>query len=277
MKNRRSTSYLGGAATVVAIVAGTLWPACASAQELSDKWQFGVGVYGWMPKLSGTLKLPGPNTVDFEVPFSKLLKALDFGGMASVEAQKGHWGMFTDAIYLDLGTDKTTTRGGTIDGVNVPAEISLTTGADLKGWILTLGPSYRVIAKPGSTLDVFAGAGMLWLKPGLNYELSTDFGSFVGPQRSGSRSATSETWNAIGGFKGRQGLGASHKWFIPYEAHIGTGQSDYMVQAAAGIGYEFSWGKLAATWRYLHYNQKADDALQSLTGNGPLVGAAFSW
>jgi hypothetical protein len=230
-----------------------------------------------MPTFSGSVGLPNGNTADFEIDFGTLLSNLDFGGMATIEAQKGHWGMFTDVIYLNLGTDKTTTRGGTIDGVPVPVEINVTTDVDLQGWILTFAPSYRVMAKPGSSLDVFAGAGMLWLRPKLNFDIGADFGPFVGPQRSASRSATSETWNAIGGFKGRQGLGASHKWFIPYYAHIGTGQSDYTVGGMGGIAREFSWGRLAATWRYLHYNQKVDDALQSVTVNGPLVGAAFSW
>ena len=277
MNIRSHIRYPAAVAASVAIVAGALWPARASAQELSDKWTFGAAVYGWMPKLSGTVALPRDNTVDFAISFDQLLKALDFGGMASVKAQKGHWGMFTDAIYLDLGTDKTTTHGGTIDGVSVPVEIAVTQNTDLKGWLLTLGPSYRLVAKPGSNFDVFAGAGMLWLKPTLKVDLSADFGDFSGPGRSISRSATSETWNAIVGFKGRQGLGASHKWSIPYYANIGTGQSDFTVQVAGGIAYAFSWGEVAASWRYLDYNQKSTDTLQSLTINGPLVGVGFHW
>ena len=277
MQNHGNLGRWAAVATFVAVVAGALWPGCASAQELSDKWHSGVAVYGWMPTFSGSARLPNGNTADFDINFGTLLSNLDFGGMATIEAQKGHWGMFTDVIYLNLGTDKTTTRGGTIDGVPVPVKISLTTNVDLQGWIVTFAPSYRVMAKPGSSLDVFAGAGMLWLRPKLNFDLGADFGPFVGPQRSASRSATSETWNAVGGFKGRQGLGASHKWFIPYYANIGTGQSDFTVQAMGGIGRGFSWGRLVASWRYLHYNQKVDDTLQSVTVNGPLVGAAFSW
>ena len=277
MKTLSRITPLAAVAASVAIVAGALWPACASAEELSNKWKVGVAVYGWMPQLSGTVLLPGPNTADFDIKFSTLLKDLDFGGMTSLEAQKGRWGMFADVIYLDLGTDKTTTRGGVIDGISVPVTIDVTSNTDLKGWLLTFGPSYRVVAKPGSTLDVFAGAGMLWLKPTLNVDLNADFGDFSGPGRSRSASATSETWNAIIGFKGRQGLGASHKWSIPYYANIGTGQSDFTVQVAGGIAYAFSWGEVAASWRYLDYNQKSTDALQSLKINGPLVGVGFHW
>jgi hypothetical protein len=276
MKIRDHIRRLAAVASV-AVVAGAFWPARASAEELSDKWKVGAAVYGWMPKLSGTVTVPGTSPVDFDINFSTLLENLDFGGMASIEAQKGHWGVFTDVIYLDLGTDKTTTRGGSIDGVSLPVTIDVTQNVDLKGWLLTLGPSYRVVAKPGSTLDVFAGAGMLWLKPTLKLDLSADFGNFSGPGRSVSRSTTSETWNAIVGFKGRQGLGASHKWSIPYYANIGTGQSDFTVQVAGGIAYAFSWGEVAASWRYLDYNQKSTDALQSLKINGPLVGVGFHW
>jgi hypothetical protein len=65
------------------------------------------------------------------------------GGMGNIEAQKGRWGTFLDAIYLDLGAGNTKTRDHTIDGVPLPATVSLETGLDFKGVITTFGGSYR--------------------------------------------------------------------------------------------------------------------------------------
>jgi hypothetical protein len=269
--------HVAAVATFVIIVAGAFSPACASAQELSDEWKFRASIYMWMPTMSGGANLPGGNTADIDVKFHTLFDHLKMAGMGTFEAQKGRWGAFTDVIYMDLGGTKTTTRNGTIDGVPLPVGAALNTGLDIKAWIWTLAGSYRMQAEPGSSLDVFAGARMLWLQPRLNYEFSVDVGPFVGPNRSGSRSVTGQNWDGIVGVKGRTGFGANREWFIPYYLDIGTGQSDLTWQAAAGIGYAFSWGEIVATWRYLDYNQKANEKLNDLTINGPLVGVAFRW
>ena len=277
MKNRRSIRHLTVIVTSVTIVAGALSPACASAEALTNEWQFRAFVYMWMPKISGGANLPGGNTVDFDVNFHTILDHLKLAGMGSVEAQKGRWGMFTDVIYMNLGGTATRTRDGTIDGVPLPVGVTLNTGLDLKSWIWTLAGSYRVQAEPDSSLDVFAGARMLWLQPTLNYDFSADVGPFVGPTRTGSRSVTGRNWDAIVGTKGRAGFGANREWFIPYYVDVGTGQSKFTWQGAVGIGYAYPWGELVATWRYLDYNVKSGQKLNDLTINGPLMGVAFHW
>ncbi len=45
----------------------------------------------------------------------------------------------------------------------------------------------------------------------------------------------------------------------------------------AGVGYEFGWGSVLATWRYLGYNFKSGSAVESLNFNGPTIGVAFRW
>jgi hypothetical protein len=229
-----------------------------------------------MPTFSGSANLAGGNTADFDIKFHTLLDTLKMGGMANIEAQKGRWGAFADVIYLDLGGANTTTRDHTIDGVPLPLTVSLNTGLDFKGVIATLAGSYRLQAEPGSSFDVFAGARMLWLKLALNYEFNTDFGPFVGPGRSGSRSASGTTWDGIVGIKGRAALGDDRKWFVPYYADIGAGQSQLTYQAQAGIGYAFSWGEVVATWRYLDWKEPGNH-VPKLTVNGPQLAVAFSW
>jgi hypothetical protein len=276
MKNRRTIGQLTAFAMFVTIVGGALWPACALAQELSDEWKFRASVYFWMPTFSGTANLAGNNTVDFDINFHTLWDTLKMGGMGNIEVQKGRWGAFADLIYLDLGAASAATRDGTIDGVPLPATITLNTNLDFKGFISTFAASYRLQAEPGSSFDVFAGARFLWLDLTLNYDVSVEFGPFAGPTRTGSRKSLGTTWDGIVGVKGRKAFGDNREWFIPYYADVGTGQSKLTYQASAGLGYAFSWGEVVATWRYLNWKEPGDK-LDKLTVNGPQVAVAFSW
>jgi hypothetical protein len=275
MKNRRTIRQLAAVATFAAIVAGALSPTCASAQALSDDWKFRGTVYFWMPDITGEANIAN-NAVDLNLPFHTILDTLKMGAMGNVEVQKGRWGAFADFIYLDLGGASATTRNGTIDGIPLPAEITQKQNIDLKGIISTLAGSYRVQAEPGSSVDVFAGARVLWLDLTLNYEISVDFGSFAGPDRKGSREAKGTTWDGIVGVKGRSAFGDNREWFVPYYVDVGTGQSKLTWQAQAGLGYSFHWGEVIATWRYLDWKEPGD-LVPKLTVNGPQLAVAFSW
>jgi hypothetical protein len=277
MRNRRSKRHVATVAMFVTIAAGALSPACASAQALSDEWKFRASVYMWMPEISGGANFPSGATADFDLKFHTIFDHLKMAGMGSIETQKGRWGAFTDVLYMNLGGSKATTRNLTVDGVPVPVEADVNANVGIKAWIWTLAGSYRIQAEPDSTFDVFAGARMLWLQPTLGFDIKTNVGPLAGPEREGSLSVTGRNWDAIVGAKGRVGFGTNREWFIPYYVDIGTGQSDLTWQAAAGIGYAFSWGEIVATWRYLDYKQKSDAKLNGLTINGPLVGVAFRW
>jgi len=276
MKIRTKTRLLGVVATFATIAAGALSPARASAQELSDQWKFRASIYMWMPQITGDANLSGNNMADIDVKFHTLLDHLKMAFMGNIEAQKGRWGAFTDVIYFDVGSAKATTRDHTIDGVPLPEAVTLNTGLDFKAVVWTLAGSYRVLAEPGSSFDVFAGAQMLRLDATLNYQFDRDFGPFVGPNRSGSRGASGNTWDAIVGVKGRAAFGDDRKWFVPYYADVGTGQSQLTWQASTGIGYVFSWGEVVATWRYLDWKEPFP-RVPKWTVKGPQLAVAFSW
>jgi len=79
------------------------------------------------------------------------------------------------------------------------------------------------------------------------------------------------------GLKGRAYFGDERKWFIPYYVDVGAGQSQLTWQVSAGVGYQFDWGSVLATWRYLDYDFDSDSKIESLSLNGPTIGVAFSW
>jgi len=257
-------------------IAATL-PALSAAQSLSDEWKFRAVVYMWMPKITGSATFPGGNTAAFSMSFSDILDHLKMTGMGTLEAQNGRWGAFTDIVYMNVGGTSTRTRDGTIDGVQIPAGVTLNTGVGLKSWIWTMAGSYRVQATPDSELDVFAGARYLSIEPTLTYDFSANVGPFVGPGRSGSRTVKGEEWNAIGGVKGRVMFGDNREWYIPYYVDLGAGQSKFTWQGATGIGYAFRWGDAYAMYRYLDYDFKSSSKVQDLTIKGPVIGAAFRW
>ena len=45
----------------------------------------------------------------------------------------------------------------------------------------------------------------------------------------------------------------------------------------AGIGYSFGWGDVLAAWRYLDYDMKSGETIESLNLNGPLIAVVFRW
>jgi hypothetical protein len=132
-------------------------------------------------------------------------------------------------------------------------------------------------AQAQTTTDLLFGARMLDIEQTLNWTLTTDVPGQPTLGRSGSASASGTNWDAIVGIKGRYYLGAERKWFLPYYADVGTGQSKFTWQVNAGVGYQFGWGSLYGTYRYLDYQFKSDKTLQSMTLNGVLIGVAFQF
>ena len=93
------TKLTVGAALCAVVLA---LPAGADAQ-VSDKWQYGLSLYAYIPEISGTSRFPASGaSPGISVSLDELLD-LKFAFMGSFEAKKGRWGGFTDFMYLDIG------------------------------------------------------------------------------------------------------------------------------------------------------------------------------
>lgn len=81
-------------------------------------WHFLFAPYGWLTSLNGDVTVKG-NTKHINIPFSKILKDLDFAGEAHLEAGYGRFTFLLDPTYLKLTADvdknilKTTIRSQT--------------------------------------------------------------------------------------------------------------------------------------------------------------------
>jgi hypothetical protein len=260
---------------VLSCAAALLVPAASRAQG-ADDWRFQGSVYLYFPSIGGTTTFPPSTGNSVSIDGSELLKDLQFTFMGSLEAQKGPWGVFTDAIYLNFGDTRTGSRGIRIGGV-LPADVSAQTDFDLRGWLWTLAGTWRAVSSPTYRLDVLGGTRMLTVKEALTWQLSGNIGSIAATDRAGSREARQQNWDAIVGVKGRAAFGRDGKWFVPYYLDVGTGESKFTWQAMAGAGYSFGWGDVIGAWRYVDYRMKSGSVTESLNFNGPGIAAVFRW
>ncbi|HEY6512282.1 MAG TPA: hypothetical protein VI032_09900 [Burkholderiaceae bacterium] len=265
-----------GAAALLCGAALSLAPLAARAQA-SDDWKFQGSVYLYLPSIGGTTTFPpGGGGSSVGIDGSKLLEDFKFALMGSLEANKGAWGVFGDAIYLDFGDTRSGTRDIAIGGL-LPVGASANTEYDLRGWLVTLAGSWRAVSSPAYRLDVLGGTRMLNITTSLTWQLSGNIGSIALADRAGSREARQQNWDAIVGAKGRASFGEGGRWFVPYYVDIGAGESKFTWQATTGLGYTFPWGDVVGAWRYIDYRFKSSSTIESLTFNGPGIAAVFRW
>jgi hypothetical protein len=228
-------------------------------------------VYGWFPGISGTTQFPsGAGGPAIQVDAADVLDKLNFAFMGTLEARGARWGVLADGVYARVDAQRTGTRDFVV--TNAPVTGSADISLDVKMTILTLAGTYALVETPTSTFGSVFGARMLNLDQTLDWTFAAQP---TGLARSGSASVGATRWDAILGFRGRARLGES-RFFVPYYADIGTGQSQLTWQALIGVGASFGRVDVFAAWRYLDYNFRSG-ALQTLTLNGALAGVSVSF
>lgn len=268
----RKTLLVAALATPMAMLA---MPARAQG---ADPWRFQASVYVYLPTISGSTSFPQSGAGSgVAIDASTILDNLKFTFMGSFEARRDSWGLFTDVIYMDVGDSKSDYRQFTVGGITLPGGTSTRVDYDLKGWVWTVGGVWAVSSEPAATLDLLAGARLLDIEQTLGWDITGNVGSVPLPDRTGSSTAGLSNWDVVVGLKGRLTLGSGDRLFAPYYADIGTGESDLTWQVMGGIGYSFKWGDIVAAWRYLDYDMKSSDNIESLDFNGPAFSAVFRW
>jgi hypothetical protein len=269
-------------AAFAAVLASSLLVALpAQAQAANEDWKFEATLYGWFPAIDTDLSFPisGGQTIGVtkDLSMGDVLSALKMAFFGTFEAKKGKYGFWTDLAYADLGGTTASLRQVEGGRIPIPLDVTSNLSLDLKTWIWTVAGTYNLVSNPDYSLDLVGGARMLDMTSALDYAFSPSVLGHPLGGRSG-RSEVSETnWDAVVGVKGRAYFGDDRKWFVPYYVDIGTGQSQLTWQVNAGVGYQFGWGSVIATWRYLDYDFKSDSKIESMSLNGPTIGVAFRW
>jgi hypothetical protein len=272
-----------GRQAALLLAVGALLPTLADAQTTSldaspSGWRYSATIYAYLPTIGGKSSVPADSSgTPINIDASKILDSLKFTFMGNFDAHNGRWGVFTDVLYLDLGNDKQQSTDFTVGNVGLPVGATADLGLDLKGLIWTLAGQYRIMEEPAFTLDALGGARWLDLRTTTRWNITGNLGPITPPGRSGVHEGTVSLVDAIVGVKGRAALDAERRWSVPFYLDVGTGQSDFTWQAAAGVSYGFKWGDVSLLWRYLAYDMKSSEAITNLHFSGPMIGATFRW
>lgn len=293
-----SRCITGGIAFSLLLIAGA-WTGAraqqpASAQPAAGQagWTFNVAPYLWLPVIGATLDyklspaLDGRLPTDLSVGPGAYLTDLDFAAMVAAEARHGPFSLLTDFMFTRFSATGSDTHIKSIDFAGHPSlpisrslQTDVGTTSDVTIWGLAGG--YTVLQGTWGNLDLLAGFRLLAVSARTNFSLGL---TVIGPRGNGatfggagrSISDSQEIWNGIGGIRGNIRLGESH-FFVPYYFDIGTGGSQLTWQIAAGLGYQFGWGTLSASYRYLSFEQGGSAFVHHLSLGGPMLMAAFSF
>ena len=254
--NFRSRRWLAG----LALLVGSM---CTAASDLPDpeEWQLGAEVYFWGASIGGS----SATGSDIDISIDNLLDDLDMAIMGAFGARKGKWMLAADVIYLDVSQKddgQVTLPVGS--GVNVSTEVDV----KLKGWIVTPTVRYNLIDNEKGSLNLLGGARYLWLDAKLKADIS-------GPlqTRQAKVSDSGGVWDGVVGVNGHIDL--NEKWYLPYYADVGAGQSDFTWQAFAGVGYRFKKLDALLGYRYMDWDFDDNEVFDDLNLSGAFVGVKF--
>jgi len=243
--------------SMTSAVAGLLLAASAApalaADNSSDEWKFNADIYLYATPLSVEL----PNGIKDEKSFSDLLKNLNMTFMGRLGAQRGKWSLSTDLIYLDA-SDK-------IEQQLLPALELREIG--LKSWIVSPKVGYEIYRNEKFSASLDVGMRYLWVKVPLQFRTSAPL-----PEDRFTESGSDSHYDAVVGMTGNYQI--NDKWYAAGGFDVGTGDSDYVWQAAALFGYRFERLDVVAGYRYMYWELDAD-SLKSLELKGPIAG--ISW
>jgi len=248
---------LGAAFVLLFLCAVDAGPAAAqAAAQQGDGWKFSGAVYGWLPVIENEL----PTGQKVKITRSDILDNLDMTFMGRGRAAQGRWSLTTDLVYFKLSTNNEEQLLPLLALRKLQLEASL------------VKPSvgYRFYESGGSSAEVYVGGRYFWLKTTLGLKTLPP-----APSNQYQDSDSDSRWDAMVGIRGRYAL--TDRWYAYYGGDVGGGDSDSVVDLAAGAGYQFGRLAVVAAWRYLDYDFGDDFVLKTMTVNGPLVGVEFAF
>ena len=222
--------------------------------EEVNPWKNEVTIYAWLPSISANTPLPNsPN----EIEASDILDNLKMVFMGGYSGRNDTWSIFADVIYMDVG-DST--------DITLPTDGNVHLGLDMKALLMHGGIGYNLVNTGDAILDLTAGIRYL--------DLEVDFrkdGVIVDRTTEPSKDFT-DFFIGVRGYKN-----INENWYIPYEADIGTGDSELSWQLFAGVGYRYDWGDVKLGYRYLEYDMEDDALVEDLSLSGAVLGVSIKF
>jgi hypothetical protein len=266
--------------TALILSFGALASAVVAADEANmwdGQWHFDATINAWVPFMYTTVQLPaiaGGGNPTIETQPSQYLKYVKTGALFDGTVRKGDWAVWTDLVYLNLGTTTTHAREIGLPGGDPLLAVNRTIDSGLRAAIWTLAPSYTVMNNDVGTLDVMVGLRYTSVRISIAYE-------FTAPplplMQGGGFWPSSDSTDALIGVRGSLRLSPDGKWFMPYEADVGDGNKNWQYNLFLGAGYHFHWGDVSLAVRNLTYQINDRPILEKVRMTGPVLGATFRW
>jgi hypothetical protein len=245
------------------------WCSLASAETAAD-WDWYFAPYLWGPSVSLDVTVDNDPVVGADASFEDLLDKTDIAGMFHFEGQCEHAGFLVDALFLDLGSNQTTTARPPL-----PSGTQTTLGVTIG--IYEAAGFYRPGGKAHG-LDLIFGARMYDYRS----RLEATFPAPINAKT--SRGTDKNLIDAFGGVRYLVPIGK--RWDFVARGDVGTGGSDLSWNAHASFGVRL--GKtdlfnLRFGWRYMELDVTKDaqplsiDMESDLTLNGPIIGFAMKF
>ena len=234
-------------------------PPVLGQEALPENWEFSTSLNLWGP----TIKSETATGEEVEVTLSDIIKNLDMTLMGSVGASKGKWLFYTDVLHLSLEDDSNSTL------LDAPPLLNLSlTNTKMKSWIVSPKIGYNVLHSDRFSLYLLAGARYHWVENTLKIKTKTPLGT-----ESNNEVSSVEGWDGIVGVEGKVFL--KERWYLPFYADVGSGDSDLTWSFFAGVAYQFSKANMIVGYRYLRFNFDEEASLDHLYITGPIVGFEY--
>lgn len=254
MKNRFAALFCGMLFSSV-VLAQPVSTSPTAEPLASEKWRFSITPYVWALGVSGKLSYKGASTNTVKINPGDVLSHVNLAAMVEAQAHKGNVGVYVDAMYADLSSNKTVVVGR--DNVSANSSLGVT--------MVTLAPTYTLQNTPSLYLDGVLGARMFWQNAKTTFSATTTDAQLTS-------SSSVQVVSPIVGLKGRWNLGDS-KYFVPFYVDAGGGpESSFTSQAYVGIGRAFDWGDISLVAKNVYYQLKPN----KLTVDMNMFGAALA-
>ena len=187
--------------------------------------------------------------------FDDIISNLDWIIPIGADFRYGRFGFLPNIDALKL-SGSSQTPGPLFDDLSV----------GMKMWLVNLAGYYRVVEKPGFSLDLIGGARYFYMNTDLAFT-GGPIGNNAGNLRVNS---TAKIWTGIIGARVEGDL--SDRVFYSVYGDVGSGDVDLTWQVAGSLGYRVSENfSTLVGYRYLYYDDDDDGTSIGLTGSGPQV------
>ena len=221
--------------------------------EDTNIWKNELIIYGWFPSITANTPLPGSGE---SIDAKDIIDNLNMAFIGAYTGRNDTWSVFGDVMYMDIGDSKSHTfPRGSVARVSV----------DMKALLVNAGVGYNLVDTGDGILDVIGGVRYMDLEVDVRTDLLV----------SRNISASKDFTDFFIGVRGNKNI--NENWYIPYQADIGTGDTELSWQLFAGVGYRYDWGDIKLGYRYLEFDMEDDAIVDDLTLSGAVLGVSIKF